>query len=123
MKLEKENGLIQALTVEADTLNALSGAVQIALVGHNKITHYNMAEDGSSLELRWTRHSMCEKLPFPLIDRDEITAFIEKWLLTTAVYPEAEYDGDIDYVAGFRVTTGDFYSVLKIEPIWIAYGK
>lgn len=138
-------GTVQELKVEADTVQALRGAVMIAMVDGHKVTHFRVetitkeaVEDSfedritdnmigaNQLTLLWHQDEPTDnELPFELTTVDEITDFIVQWLEKKAQWPAEWPDTDGSIQAGFRAENSwsPFYTVIRITPTWIVYGK
>jgi hypothetical protein len=137
-------GVIQKLEVEADTRNALLGALSIATVEYNKITHYQeltfdnppeaTKDNQREVERFYGANSLTlypyysgsdrsiNKLPYELEGAEEITNFVESWLKKNAKYPEHIPDTDGSINNGFRVDMNK-YGTIRIVPVYIIYGK
>lgn len=127
-------GVIQQFELEADTLQAIRGAVTISITQHKRVSHFwvSSVNDNTSeffgancLCLFWSENSPCVRLPFELNTIDEITDFIVKWLEKEGKWPDEQPDTDGSVQDGFRIETSysPFVTFLKITPAWIVYGK
>jgi hypothetical protein len=134
--------VIQQLCVEADTIQALKGAIMIAMVENKKVTHFRVEQltekpltyekvdssliGANRLTLLWARDNQQDnELPFELNTVEEVTDFVTQWLEKKAEWPTEKPDTDGSVDAGFRVenSRSPFYTVVKITPTWIVYGK
>ena len=120
---KSEWGVVQKLTVEADTKDALIAALTIALSYHSKV-HYWECRKGK-LALLWSNPEDTYPFLTPLDDPEQLAGMVLGWLLGAA-YPEERPDTDGSVKKGFRVRgheDGYGYTVATIEPVWIVYGK
>jgi hypothetical protein len=138
-------GVIQNLDVEADTEQAIKGAVMIALTENKRVTHFRVEDltdlplpyefgadhepnyaGANRLTLLWHPDKDTDnELPFELTTPTEVTDFIVQWLEKKGKWPTLVPDTDGSTEAGFRIENSwtPFYTVLKVTPIWIVYGK
>lgn len=117
----------------------------IALTENHRVTHFRVEDltdlplpyefgtdhepdyaGANRLTLLWYPDKPTDnELPSELTTVDEITEFIAKWLEMKGKWPSLEPDTDGSIQEGFRVENSwsPFYTVIKITPIWIVYGK
>jgi hypothetical protein len=116
-KREIEWGVIQQLTVEADTRQSLVAALTIAMA-YFPASHYTVIDH----ELRIGSEGTAFLTPISSPER--LAAEVERWL-ATATYPESSYRGDGSMKKGWRVSVESsiWKSYVTIKPVWIVYGK
>lgn len=138
-------GVVQELAVEADTVQALRGAIMVASVDNKEVKYFrietitkevadnawpkgskNHLIGANQLTLLWSRDRPTDnELLFELSTVDEITDFVVQWLEKKAEWPTEEPDTDGSVERGFRVENSwdPFATVVKVTPTWIIYGK
>jgi hypothetical protein len=126
LRLDQKWGVVQDLQVEADTFQALLGAMTVACVQEKKATHFEEVKEGdaTSLMLQWSATPNSTKLAFPLEGSQEMAQFIRQWLEKSGDWDGIEVpDTDGSTHKGFKIENGYHYTVVKVTPIWTVYGK
>jgi len=125
MNTNKNHGVVQQFSLEADTKTALLAACMIALTEHDFVTHYE--DTDVSLTLHWHGNAKrCVKLAYGINginSAEELADFVVRWLERTAEYPECPYTYDGDAVKGFKFSCDGWSTFATVEPCWIIYGK
>jgi hypothetical protein len=133
-KLDADHHNAEHTIIQGDTRSVLMKAAELILLQFRHITMYdfnfkeeNDIEVSRQLDLHpylitnKEKDSTIKELPFSMDMPTEVCAFIEKWLINSAVYPEQIHRGDGSYVNGFRISIA--WNKVKIVPVYIYYGK
>lgn len=125
-KKDHDWGVVEKLLVAADTATALRAAATIALTEHRAVSHFKVAD--GSLTFYWSdpgTHTNANALLTPIDDAEALAREIERWLATQDYGRERDTDGSCK--KGYRFEGADgcgwHYSVCKVTPMWIIYGK
>lgn len=115
-----EWGVVQRLHVKADTATALKAVCEIAFTEHNSGAASYAVKDGW-LHLYWS-DADGTKLPFRIKTPQALFEFVSNWL-EQADFNDDQPDTDGSTKRGFCAKNDYGYTMLKIKPEWIIYGK